>query len=409
MNRSLGIPTKVVAGIAMCIALSISTSCEYFDPLDPFNRGLTDTAITWEKFMGDNGEDRGMSVEQTIDGGYIITGYTQRLPVLSDYDVQLIKTDSLGNVEWDKKFGGTGDDRGYCVHQTTDGGYIVSGYTNSKGAGSGDVWLIKTDPSGVIEWDYTFGGPNWDMGLCVQCTDDGGYIITGETESYGSGKTDVWLIKTDESGGELWSNTFGDIYWDYGNCVRQTTDGGYIIGGVIRSTVDYNYDNAFLIKTDESGDELWSEKFGTNSDIDKGTCVLQTSDEGYVLVGETRSFGAGDFDAWMIKTDASGEKQWDTTFGEGAYDRADCIQPTVDGGYIIAGMTRSSSFPAIENNVWIIKTDASGEEQWNKIFGGSGNDGAYAVQQTEDGGYIMTGYTNSFAGGDNIYLIYYKH
>ena len=411
MNRHLGIPAKVVAGIALCILLSISTSCEYFDPLDPFNRGVTDTAITWEKRMGDNGEDRGMSVEQTVDGGYIITGYTQKFPTPGDFDVWLIKTDSSGNKEWDKPFGGSGDDRGYSGQQTADGGYIITGYTNSKGAGGNDVWLIKIKPDteGEIEWDQTYGGTKGEKGSFVQQTSDGGYIITGATESFvapGDSTCDLWLIKTDSLGNEEWSSTFGDIYSDWGYCVRQTSDGGYIIGGLTQSSS--TDDNAYLVKTNSLGNEQWSKKFGKSDQLDGGTCVLQTTDGEYVLAGYTHSYGAGGFDVWMIKTDDTGSKLWDETFGGGAWDQADCVQQTMDGGYIIAGMTRSGVFGAFWEDVWLIKTDASGEEQWNKDFGGDAIDHGRSVQQTADGGYIIVGDTNSFSGGTNLFLIYYK-
>ena len=409
MNRSLGIPAKIVAGIALCIALSISTSCEYFDPLDPLNRGVLDMAITWEKVMGGNGEDRGMSVEQTIDGGYIITGYTEiGSPGYGNFDVWLIKTDSFGNVEWDETFGGSGDDRGYSGQQTADGGYIIAGYTDSYGAGDSDVWLIKTDVQGNSLWEKTYGGTKGEKGSFVQITSDGGYIITGARDSYAPGDTtcDGWLIKTDSLGNEEWSSTFGDTYSDWGYCVRQTSDGGYIIGGLTETFISY-YD-AYLVKTDSLGDEEWSKKFGKSDERDSGTCVLQTTDGGYVLAGYTHSYGAGDYDVWMIKTDDMGNEQWDKTFGDGAWDQANSVQPTMDGGYIIAGMTRSGTFGAVWEDVWLIKTDAAGEEQWNKDFGGDAVDYGRSVQQTADGGYIIVGDTNSFSGGTNLFLIYYK-
>ncbi|MBA7566203.1 hypothetical protein ES708_07891 [subsurface metagenome] len=268
---------------------------------------------------------------------------------------------------------------------------------------------IKPDTEGEIEWDKTFGDTKGEKGSFVQQASDGGYIITGATESFvapGDTTCDLWLIKTDSLGNEEWSSTFGDIYSDWGYCVRQTSDGGYIIGGLTQSSS--TDDNAYLVKTNSLGNEQWSKKFGKSDQLDGGTCVLQTTDGEYVLAGYTHSYGAGGFDVWMIKTDDTGSKLWDKTFGGGAWDQADCVQQTMDGGYIIAGMTRSGVFGAFWEDVWLIKTDASGEEQWNKDFGGDAVDWGRSVQQTADGGYIIVGDTNSFSGGTNLYLIYYK-
>ena len=349
--------------------------------------------------FGGTSSDAGNSVQQTTDGGYIITGTTKSFGN-GQYDVYLIKTDGNGDSLWTKTFGGTDDDRGYSVQQTTDGGYIITGHTESFGNGSSDVYLIKTDGSGTEQWSQTFGGTADDYGYSVQQSTDGGYIITGHTESFGN--DDVYLIKTDGSGIEQWSQTFGGTSGDYGYSVQQSTDGGYIITGTTKSFGNGQYD-VYLIKTDGSGTEQWNKTFGGTAD-DYGYSVQQTTDGGYIITGYTYSIVSANDDVYLIKTDGSGIEQWSQTFGGTSGDYGYSVQQSTDGGYIITG--RTSSFGNGSSDVYLIKTDGSGTEQWTKTFGGTSGDYGNSVQQTTDGGYIITGYTNSFGNGSyNVYLI----
>jgi len=351
----------------------------------------------WTKTFGGSETDGGYSVQQTTDGGYIITGYTDSFGA-GNYDVWLIKTDENGDTLWTKTFGGSESDEGYSVQQTSDGGYIITGGTGSFGAGKDDVWLIKTNENGDTLWTKTFGGVNLEWGNSVQQTSDGGYIITGGTGTglVGSNEGDMWLIKTNENGDTLWTKTFGGVNRDWGNSVQQTTDGGYIITGGTGFIMPW-IGNAWLIKTDENGDTLWTKTFG-GSDDDWGYSVQQTSDGGYIITG---SVGV---DIWLIKTNENGDTLWTKTFYGTSFEEGNSVQQTSDGGYIITGGTEM--FSAGGRDVWLIKTDENGDTLWTKTFGGTYFEEGYSVQQTSDGGYIITGPTRSFGAGNwDVWLI----
>lgn len=334
--------------------------------------------------------DIGYSVQQTTDGGYIITGETAvSSPDYSYYDMLLIKADSRGNEEWQKIFGSNNDDGGFYVQQTTDGGYITTGYTYSMETDY-DIWLIKADSQGNEEWNQTFGGGSEDGGSSIQLTIDGGYIITGGGE--------MWLIKTDSNGNEEWNQTQTFDTPIRGNSVQQTTDGGYIITGSKYSFETYSYD-IWLIKTDSQGIEEWNQTFeGDNSDI--GYSVQQTSDGGYVVTGRTNEdFDEGIFgDAILIKTDSQGNEEWSQTFGGSYGDCGYSVQQTSDGGYIFTGYNGMDGTECSE--AWLVKADFNGNEDWNQNYGVSGCSEGRSVQLTTDGGYIITG-----RDGSNVWLI----
>jgi hypothetical protein len=352
----------------------------------------------WDNIFGGAADDYASCVQQTSDGGYIIGGTTHSYGAGSA-DVWLIKTDANGTKQWDTTFGSIHSERGHSVAQTTDGGYIIVAET-PFGAGMDDVWLIKTDSGGTLQWDQTYGGSGNDIGYSVRQTTDGGFVIAGFTESYGAGGWDVWLIKTDSGGVLQWDQTFGGSADDTGYSVRQTTDGGYVIAGFTKSSGAGGSD-AFLVKTDAGGSEQWSRAFGGTGD-DISFCVRQTSDGGYAVSGQNNSSGS---DAWLIKTNSSGIQQWDRTYGGPGLEWGVRVDQTTDGGYIITGATDSVGAGATD--ILLIKTDSSGVMQWDRTFGGTYSEWGECVQQTADGGYIVVGDTFSFGtlGVYDVWLI----
>jgi hypothetical protein len=346
---------------------------------------VTHGQITFQKTYGGTNDDDGSFIQQTTDGGFIIAGSTSNFGA-GGFDAYLIKTDSMGDTLWTKTYGGTYDDYVNAVQQTTDGGYIVAGFTYEFGAGSSDIYIIKTNANGNTLWTKTFGTTYYEEGYFAQQTLDGGYIIAGGSD----------LIKTDINGDTLWTKTFDNLC----ESVQQTTDGGYIITG----TTGMTGGDFYLLKTDTGGNVLWKKAFGGSSS-DFAHCVRQTMEGGYIISGQTTSFGAGGQDLYLIKTNNNGDTLWTKTYGGsgGEYD-GHYINQTVDGGYIFPAYTGSFGFGG--GDAYIVKTDMNGNILWTKSFGGTNSDYVMSAQSTTDGGYVMCGSTRSFGSGyKDIYLI----
>jgi hypothetical protein len=302
---------------------------------------------------------------------------------------------------WTRGFGGSLSDQGNSVQQTSDGGYVIVGTTQSFGAGASDVWLLKTDANGDTLWTRTFGGDSTDIGNFVLQTSDQGFIITGHTRSFGNGKSDIWLIRTDNNGDTLWTTTFGGISDDEGAHVQFTSDGGYIITGHTKSFGAGGLD-VWLINTNANGDTLWSRTFGGNDD-DWGRSVYQTIDGGYVITGTTWSYPIeSDFcDLWLIKTDSYGDTIWTKTIGGYWRNFGSFGQPSYDGGFILAGYTEEANTGVLGHwfvNSLLIKADSLGNAVWTKSYRVRGyqplkslyHGGPTSVQQTSDEGYIVS-------------------
>jgi len=354
------------------------------------------------KAIGGPESEWGNSLIQTSDGGYVIAGETESFGAGGD-DVYVVKLDANGNLQWTKTIGGPASDNGGPLIQTSDGGYAITGYTKSFGAGDWDVYVVKLDVNGNLQWTKTIGGKKEDVSASFIQTSDGGYAIAGATTSFGAGYTDVYAIKLDANGNLQWTRTIGGRGYEIGNSLIQTSDGGYVIAG---STTSFGAggEDVYFVKLDATGNLQWTKTIGGPGG-EAGFSLIQTSDGGYAIAGATTSFGAGGLDVYVVKLDANGNLQWTTTIGGKGWDVGFSLIQTSDGGYAIAGTT--TSFGAGYTDVYVVKLDANGKPQWTKTIGAKNkNPIKSSIIQTSDGSYVIAGTTTSFgAGGRDVYVV----
>jgi hypothetical protein len=350
----------------------------------------------WTKTFGGTNIDVAYAVEETNDEGYIIAGYTRSFGTLSGRNLWLFKTDKTGNLIWNKTFGGNSDDEGAAVKQTLDGGFIAAGYTSSFGAGAKDVFVVKTDSLGNELWSRFFGGTSDEEAYALEVLTDGGFLIGCATSSATAGSRDGWLIRLNSSGNSVWDKKIGGMSTDGIRDLKLTSDNSFIITGWTASDGAGALGKAWLVKTDSLGNIIFNKSFG-GTDADRGLSVQQTSDGGYIFTGYTASSGAGNDDLFLVKTDGSGNQTWAKTFGGTGRDYGNVVKQTADGGYLIAGYTLS--FGAGGDDLWIVKTDSTGTQLWTKTYGGTASDVAYSMDLTTDGGYVIVGHTLSSGAG----------
>ena len=390
----------------------------------------TPPAQAWNRTLGGNSDDIASAVQQTTDGGYVVAGrtYSNNGDVAGNHggwDYWVVKLDAAGQMAWNRTLGGSRWDEAHAVQQTSDGGYVVAGFTYSNDGdvagnqGSIDYWVVKLDAAGQMAWNRTLGGSSYDEAYAVTQTSDGGYVVAGRTYSNNGdvagnhGEYDCWVVKLDADGQMAWNRTLGGSGNDRAYTMQQTSDGGYVIAGETQSNngdVAGNHGglDCWVVKLDADGNMAWNRTLG-GSKGDQAYGVDQASDGGYVIAGKTYSndgdvngttkFGG---DLWVVKLDAAGQINWSRTFGGSGWDEARAVQQTSDGGYVVAGYTRSNNGDVAgnhgESDFWVVKLAADGEMAWNRTLGGSMNDYAYAVEQTGDGGYVIAGETLSNNG-----------
>ena len=359
----------------------------------------------WNMTYGGQGNDVGSSVIESKDGRYIIAGWTNSYGA-GKLDAWLIKTDTTGNEIWNRTYGGSGDDNIFSVQETMDGGYILIGSTESYGSDDRDLWLIKTDPEGYKLWDKTFGGRDFDSGSSVRNTKDGGYIIAGATKSYGAGGSDVWLVKVNQSGKEQWNKTFGGPGDDLANSILLTKDNEYILRGSTESYGSGDRD-LWLIKTDSRGNNIWDKTFGGPNE-DTGLSIIELSDGDYIIAGGANASYNGDAqrsksDAWLIRAESDGTIKWgkNFSFGNLSYSIVTAVQETADGGYILSGYSFGSDF----QGAWAIKTNQEGDKQWIKTFGRRGNKELRSIENVGEDKYLLTGSFGTYEANLDVWMI----
>ena len=406
--------------------------------------------IDWQMALGGSRIDIGQSIQTTADGGYILVGNTNSSDgnisgyhegtfgcyetcfsqIVCDYfpDGLIVKLNSSGAIEWQKAVGGSGADNLLSVQPTADGGYIASGLTYSNdgdvsgyhGGNEADAWVVKFNSIGTIEWQKVLGGSTGcDFANAVLPTPEGGYIIVGHTDSHDGdlistqGERDVWVVKLNNTGTIEWQSLLGGSANDYAYSLLATTDGGYVAAGYSYSNdgdVSGNHgdSDAWVVKFNNSGTIQWQKSLGGSKE-DIARSIQLTKDGGYIVAGSTKSNDgdvsgfhslSNDADAWIVKLNSGGDIQWQKTMGGSNEDIARSIQPTPDGGYIFTGSAISNNGDVYGNHgiqdVWIVKLDSTGSIQWQKSMGGNNVDFANAIQVSTDGSYIVAGQTSSY-------------
>ncbi|MFH0867637.1 MAG: T9SS type A sorting domain-containing protein [Bacteroidota bacterium] len=390
--------------------------------------------IQWEKSYGGINYDYGRMIIQTTDNNYAVIGYSfsgdgDVTGSHGSADIWISKLDSSGTIIWQKALGGTKREEGFSIIQTNDNHYLIAGQSRSNDgdvAGNhsspswNDIWIVKLDSMGILNWQKCLGGSNDDGAYSIIQTRDGKYMVAGTvwsnngdvTNNYG--KNDYWIIKLDTNGTIIWQKNYGGSENDAANTIIETSDGGYLITGASNSVdidVTGNHGNAdfWVIKLDSGGVLQWQKSLGGSSD-EWGKAVIETTDGQFIVVGTTSSDNGdvsgnhGSLDYWVVKLEASGNIVWQKTLGGSSDDEGYSIIPSSNGGYIVAGFSCSNDGDIISNNgaadYWIVNLDSSGIIQWQKNYGGTLEDKCYSISSLSYGQAALAG--ESWSDDGNI-------
>ncbi|MFW9993026.1 MAG: hypothetical protein ACFFD4_13365 [Candidatus Odinarchaeota archaeon] len=363
-------------------------------------------------FMQSYGErwtdDNAQAVIQTPDGGYALAGGTWSYGA-GNNDMWLVKTDSNGSLQWNKTYGGSGKDWASVIIKTDDGGFVLGGGTRPHGTDNDDMFLVKTDASGNEEWNRSYGGTGSESIAAIVQLNSGGYALTGSTTSHGAGNEDLFLVKTDKRGNEEWNRTYGGGGSDWGSAIVKTDDGGFVLAGTTGSGGAGSYD-MWLVKTDGNGMMEWCQTYG-GTEREWASSLVRTKDGGFALGGASWFNRYGPRDMFLVKTDKKGNEEWNRSYcGNGdENERCEDLIQTADGGFALGGIATTASGSGYVD-IFLVKTDAAGEMEWNSCYGGSLHDTATALLQTADGGFVLAGITEAtwfepYYGGGDMWLV----
>jgi len=403
---------KVLFNIVICLIFFLPVSSQ------------SPPSIQWQKCYGGSNSDVGYAVQQTSDGGYIVGGVSQSNDGdvsghIGNNDYWVIKLDKDGTISWEKSIGSVYDDQLSSIQQTSDGGYIIAGASNSMSGninGQFDYYIVKLKSNGSIEWQKFLGGSGNDKAYSVQQTTDGGYIVAGQSFSVNGdvsgnhGLSDAWVVKLNPAGNMVWQKSLGGSSYEVAWCIKQTNDGGYILTGS-SSSVDgdviggWPHTIPWIVKLNSTGNILWQKEYGSKQISSAEVCysIQQTSEGGYIVAGYNEANGGdvtgnhGSRDFWLLKLDDNGNLIWQKSLGGSKYETAQAVQETSDKGFIAVGTTDSNDGDVLGNSVttgryWVTKLSSLGILEWQQSYGllnyGAS---AFGVQQTADKGYIVTG------------------
>jgi len=357
--------------------------------------------IMFQRHYGGTADDYGCRVLQTDDGGYLVAAITESYG--EGYrDIFLVRTNEFGDTLWTKTIGGTGGEQPNALKVTNDNNFIIVGSTSSYGEGGYDVYFLKLNQNGDIIWAKTYGGILDEDGCDVIQTIDEGYLVVGTTMSYATGFSSMYIIKTDSVGDTLWTKTYEEKSANTGISVIQLIDGGYFIVGQTLLPGQMSTSDCYFVRTNVSGDTIWTKTFG-GADYDGAFEINKVAGGNIIISGTTKSYGQGGYDIFLSMVNTSGDEIWMKTYGGVDDDYGGMFSPSNDGGYIITGYTKS--FGAGNQDMYLIKTNNSGDTLWTKTFGGNDNEWGGSVKQTSDNGFVVVGNTNSYGNGYDVYFV----
>lgn len=378
------------------------------DPDAPVAEALTvsyevaERSTSWTRTFGGSSADGFQAMQQTSDGGFILAGYTFSFGhgYANGY---LVRTDAAGNLIWSNAYGGAGWEYLLAVAETADGGFVAAGYTTSTGAGGMDMYLLRVDAQGSLLWERTFGGAGIDVAQGVGVDSQGNLILAGYTNSSGAGENDVYIVKTDAEGNELWSQVHGGEESDAAMDVLVDSQGNYLVAGASGSFEAENRD-VYVLKLSPEGNIFWEELYGHHGDYlsyEWGNAIIETSDGGYLVAGNSNAALGGStgelMNMYLVRIDAQGNLVWEGFAGRGQfYDYGNAVVELPEGDFLVAGTSKTRSN---NNEVYVARINAQGVAQDGSTFGDFGSEWSSAIALTGSGEIVLAGQTNSFGAG----------